>query len=246
VTSLGSVSVCMATYNGARFVREQLASILDQLGPEDEIVVVDDASTDDTLAEISAMGDPRIKVHQHPENRGYARAFESAIRASVNEHVFLSDQDDLWPSGRLTAMQGALATHDLVVGGVVLLDGTPARPAGTTKHFALADDPHPALARNLALLAASQLPYYGCAMGFTRGLIDLALPFPESARELPDAWLGVLGLTGRSIAHLARPVVLRREHADNTTGRVRSWRRVVGGRWLFLRMLVEARRRRSG
>jgi GT2 family glycosyltransferase len=243
VTSLGSVSVCMATYNGARFVQEQLASILDQLGPEDEIVVVDDASTDETVSVIRSLADPRIRVEQHPENFGYARAFESAITASVNDHIFLADQDDRWPDGRLAAMQAALGDHHLVVGGVARSDGTLARPGGTTRRFRLRDDRNPGRVRNILLLASSQLPYYSCAMGFSRELAGLALPFPESARELPDAWLGILGLTLRSTAHLELPVVLRREHDANATGRIRPWRQVLHGRRLFVRMLLDSRRR---
>ena len=87
-------SVCMATYKGAAFVREQIASILAELGPDDELVVVDDASPDETAAIVEGIDDPRIRLVRSPVNRGYVRSFEEAIRLSRGEYVFLSDQDE--------------------------------------------------------------------------------------------------------------------------------------------------------
>ena len=75
-------SICMATYNGAEFVEEQLASILAQLGTDDEIVIVDDASKDDTVAKIRELTDPRIRLIEAAANQGYVRSFEQAVRAS--------------------------------------------------------------------------------------------------------------------------------------------------------------------
>jgi glycosyltransferase involved in cell wall biosynthesis len=63
-------SICMATYNGSQYVEEQLESILAQLGPEDEIVIVDDASTDDTVARIRRFADPRIRLIAADANPG--------------------------------------------------------------------------------------------------------------------------------------------------------------------------------
>ena len=76
-----SVSVCMATYRGAEFVTEQLDSILAQLGDGDEVVVVDDASPDDTVAVVRAIAerDPRVRLFPRAQNRGYVRTFEEAL-----------------------------------------------------------------------------------------------------------------------------------------------------------------------
>ena len=64
------ISVCMATYNGARFVREQLESILKQLGEGDEVVIVDDCSTDQTVDLIRHLNDDRIKLMVNTSNHG--------------------------------------------------------------------------------------------------------------------------------------------------------------------------------
>ena len=63
------ISVCLATYNGAKFIREQLLSILSQLGPRDEIIISDDGSTDRTFAIISELNDSRIRIIKHNKTK---------------------------------------------------------------------------------------------------------------------------------------------------------------------------------
>lgn len=243
VSGRDRVSVCMATYNGAAFVEEQLESILSQLGPDDEVVIVDDCSTDDTVEVLRAVADPRIQLKEHPSNRGYAAAFESALTGATGDVLLLADQDDVWPPARVAQMTSALE-RGLVVAGNIALLGTgeeltgpfgrhPWRlPAGERRRL-----------RILAALFASNVPYFGSAMGLHRSALDVVLPFPASARELPDAWIAINGLLSRSIVHREEVVVLRRIHEHNTSGSRRSWPRVVGGRLLFLRMVVVALRR---
>ena len=74
------VSVCMATCNGSRYIRAQLESILEQLGPEDELIISDDASTDDTLDIVGSYGDPRIIILSGTEFPSPVRNFEQALR----------------------------------------------------------------------------------------------------------------------------------------------------------------------
>lgn len=234
----------MATYNGADHVTDQLASILDQLGPADEVVVIDDASTDDTVTVLRRCRDTRVVVHRLPANRGYAAAFETALTLAHGEHLLLADQDDIWPAGRVSAMQGALATSAVVAGNISLLgSGRPMTGPFGQREWRLPADAS-GRRRLLAGLAMSNVPYFGSAMGLRRDLLPLVLPYPACARELPDAWIAITGLVNQTMAHLSEDVVLRRLHAANTSGRRRSLPRVLVGRVLFARMLLEARRRR--
>src|SRR6476619_5168785 len=90
-------SVCMATYHGARFVAEQIESILHQLGDQDELVVVDDASQDATVDIVSKYAaDPRVRLERNPDNLGYVRTFYKALRLARGDYLFLADQDDVW------------------------------------------------------------------------------------------------------------------------------------------------------
>ena len=102
------ISVCIATYNGEKYIREQLDSILVQLGPDDEIVVCDDRSSDRTLELIEGYRDSRIHVHRNEKNLGHVRNFEKAISLSRGDYLFLSDQDDVWLPGRVQEMLGQM------------------------------------------------------------------------------------------------------------------------------------------
>ncbi|MFY9676312.1 MAG: glycosyltransferase, partial [Terriglobales bacterium] len=86
----------MATYNGERFVVEQLASILPQLGPEDEVVVIDDKSSDSTRELVAGFGDARIRLIDHRERQGVVSSFDHAVRSASGDILFLCDQDDIW------------------------------------------------------------------------------------------------------------------------------------------------------
>src|SRR5689334_3167479 len=115
------ISVCLATYNGADFVVEQLESILCQLGPDDEVVVSDDSSTDGTVERIVGLGDRRVTVHRNETNLGYSKNFENALRLSTGDVVFVADQDDVWLPDKVATMVQALETHDLVVSDVSIV-----------------------------------------------------------------------------------------------------------------------------
>src|SRR5688500_584329 len=92
-----SVSIALCTYNGARFITEQLESICKQTMQPDEIVVCDDASTDNTLACVQNVRDkfPGIswKIIRNDQNLGYVKNFEQAISLASGDIIFLSAQD---------------------------------------------------------------------------------------------------------------------------------------------------------
>jgi glycosyltransferase involved in cell wall biosynthesis len=234
----------MATYNGASYVTEQLASILAQLGPADEVIVVDDASSDDTVEVLESCRDPRLVVHRFAANRGYAQAFEKALILARGEHLLLADQDDVWPPGRVAVMRTALATSGVVAGNIrVLGTGRPLTGPFSQREWRLPPDAS-ARRRLLVGLALSNVPYFGSAMGLRRDVLPLVLPYPPYARELPDAWIAITGLLNGVMTHVSEDVVLRRVHGANASGTRRSLPRVVVGRVLFVRMVREALRRR--
>src|SRR5690606_37158197 len=109
------VSVCMATRNGASFLKEQIESILPQLNRDDEIVISDDCSGDDTLTVIRTFQDSRIRLLESRSEEGITRNFEASLKASRGDFIFLADQDDVWLPGKVTRMKQALKNYDLVM-----------------------------------------------------------------------------------------------------------------------------------
>lgn len=245
MTERTPVSVCMATYNGARHVADQVNSILSQLSDEDELVIVDDCSRDSTLEVVSAIPDPRIRVTAQAVNRGYVRTFEHALLLARHPHVLLSDQDDVWLPGRVEAMSEALsrgavvATNLTTLGGAARLRGPygqadwKLRAADSSRH-----------ARNVLGILAGNRPYYGCAMGVRRSDLDRVLPFPDYLDESHDLWLALYGNVAGSMVHLEIRSLARRLHDTNQTPvRPRGPLAVLRSRLMLIRSLITLRRR---
>jgi len=234
------VSVCMASYNGAAHVVEQLESILAQLGPDDEVVIVDDASTDTSVDVITRVGDTRIRVIPSPINEGYVKAFEKALIASRGEYVFLSDQDDLWLPGRLDLMLEALAVKPVVASNFSFFGQKPR----TIESLRLKASDSSKRWINLLLLWVGVRPYYGCAMAFRRDLAPLVLPFPCFLHETHDQWIAMVGNLVGGMRHLEQDTLSRRLHDSNTTPKkARSPLLIVRSRIMLARAFVVAARR---
>lgn len=232
-------SVCMATYRGARFIEEQIASILIELGPDDELVIVDDASPDETVEYIKKVQDQRVRLVVAAANRGYVRTFEEAIRHSTGQFIFLSDQDDVWFPGRLESMLAALENERVVASNFDVLGGGPRPWIPKLK----AADSNRKLA-NLWGILIGYRAYYGCAMAFRREALSLVLPIPPYVKESHDLWLAICGNVSGSITHLAESTLLRRLHDQNQTpAGWRSLRKIVSARIMLLRLMLEALRR---
>ena len=118
------ISVVLATYNGARFLRTQIESILAQSLPPKEIIVVDDASTDDTVTILKsyALSDQRFTIICNDENLGYIRNFEKGMMKAGCNLVALSDQDDIWLPHKLATLYSHLNNQLLVYSNSELID----------------------------------------------------------------------------------------------------------------------------
>ena len=116
------ISVCLATYNGAQHIREQLDSILPQLGRDDEVIVSDDLSIDETLEIITSYGDARVKILPTKSRLGPVANFQRALTAAIGDIVFLSDQDDIWEPNKVATSLRVLESCDLVVSDCVIID----------------------------------------------------------------------------------------------------------------------------
>lgn len=242
-----ATTVCMATYNGSSFVVEQIASILPQLAANDELVIIDDASRDDTVAVVSALEDPRIRLIASPHNRGYVRTFESAIAEARGEVIFLSDQDDLWLPGRVDAMRAALEDADLVVSNFSSFGGPLTRVQARRLR---AKDSGRRLA-NVWWVWVGLRPYYGCCMAFRSSLKEQLLPFPRYLTETHDQWIGFVANLGGRVRHLEADTISRRVHDANSSARGdRAVATVLTARWMTGRAIIQAflrarRRRRA-
>ena len=241
-----SVSVCIATYNGEKYIQRQLTSILDQLNDDDEVIVVDDCSTDRTVATIRQIGDRRIAIHSNDRNRGEVFSFGRALTLAKNEFLFLSDQDDIWVPGRVSLMQRRLVESGA---GVVASNFRWITAAGDPL-----DVPFDGVAArhskrrlaNIVDIFAGKTNYFGCAMALRREFVPMIAPIPSFV-ESHDLWIALASNVAGSNVHLDESTLLKRKHDKNVTSTVstRSLYRKLRSRVVFAMSLVVLFYRRS-
>jgi glycosyltransferase involved in cell wall biosynthesis len=238
-----STSVCMATYNGEKYVVRQLQSILDQLSTGDEVIVVDDCSTDGTVEAVNSLRDPRVAVHINDRNRREVYSFGRAISLARHQDIFLSDQDDIWLRGRVALITSALRSALLATTNFdwidederplqVLHDGV--LPQDSNRHF-----------KNIADIFLGKTNYFGCAMAFRRELISLILPIPDYV-ESHDWWVAMAANIAGSNVHLGEKTFWKRRHGNNATSTIssRSLALKLRARAIFARSLLDLLKRR--
>ena len=118
---MGKISVCVATYNGEKFIYDQLQSILDQLLENDEIIVSDNYSTDKTINIIKSINDCRIKIY-FLKKKNLIKNFENALFHAKGDYIFLSDQDDIWLPNKIKIMLEELNSYDLIVSDCIVVN----------------------------------------------------------------------------------------------------------------------------
>jgi GT2 family glycosyltransferase len=213
-----TISVCVATYNGERYITAQLRSILSQLAAEDEVIVVDDASPDGTKEKVLCLGDSRIRLIEHTINGGVSRTFEDAIRAATGRILFLSDQDDLWSPDKVAVMLEAFRSQPdvtLIATDLSLIDSDGSLLAES--YFKPRGKFRPGLLANVV-----RNRFGGCTMAFRSEVIGDILPLPRKYDVVHDVWIGVRNsLSGHKTLYIPQALVLNRRHATTATGKRR-------------------------
>ena len=160
------ISVCIATYNGEKFIAEQLHSVLSQISGNDEIVISDDGSTDATLDVIRAIGANNMRIIVNKGQHGYTPNFENALKAAKGDVIFLCDQDDLWADNKISLCLQQLQEHDLIISDAQLID---ADGKETCPLFFAQRHARSGLYANLI-----RFSYIGCCMAFKRNVLESA------------------------------------------------------------------------
>ena len=194
------ISVCMATYNGGEFIKEQLLSILRQLTDLDEIIISDDHSTDNTIKIIQELKDDRIKIFYNKGEKGFTSNFENAIRLATGDVVFLSDQDDIWLPGKVNTAISYLQDYDLVVGNAKVTDEY---LNVTNESFFTIFNSGTGIFKNLLFNT-----YYGYSIAFRKTVLEYALPFPKNREVAFDIWIGLVTEIIGKVKFIQEPLVL--------------------------------------
>jgi glycosyltransferase involved in cell wall biosynthesis len=235
------VSVCMATYNGERYIEAQFFSIVEQISEQDEIVVVDDCSSDGTFVFLSGLRDPRVKIFRNEKNVGVNYSFQRAISLCSGRYIFLSDQDDVWVGGRLDLMLAALQENILVSSNFALINSIGSSIENSFYRPLISRESGDNV-RNIIGIFLGRRNYFGCAMAFQRSLVQLVMPIPDYV-ESHDLWIAMAGCAIGSISHIEQETLKRRIHGENASVISRPlWAKIIA-RVSFIRQFFELQRR---
>jgi glycosyltransferase involved in cell wall biosynthesis len=250
---MSMIDVLMATYNGARHIEAQLASIAAQTHADWRLVVRDDGSTDATPAILAGFAEAhpgRVEIVEDGRaNLGSQNNFSALMERTQAPYAALSDQDDIWIPERLDlslrAMRELEARHGaemplLVFSDRTVLDDT----GGEEMQWARNEGVPLSVGQDFRKLLTMNV-VAGCTTLLNRPLLRLVAPVPRQAR-LHDHWLALVAAGAGRVAVVDRPTVRWRQHASNVTGIRQVGARNYAGRAKLLFANLERHRRRYG
>jgi glycosyltransferase involved in cell wall biosynthesis len=205
------ISIALCTYNGEKFLREQLDSLVHQDYPNLEIIITDDCSSDQTpniLQEFSSRY-PFITVYYNEENLGYIKNFEKALRLCNGEFIALSDQDDIWSLNKISLMVDQIGENMLIYHDSEFIDDS-----GKSMNKKMSDIINMYSGNNFRpFLLFNCVSGHACL--FKQELLNSCLPFPKGVFH--DRWLAFTATNLGSIAYLDLPLVKYRQHESSDT-----------------------------
>lgn len=219
------ISIALCTYNGEKFIREQLQSLFDQTLKPNEIVVSDDGSKDNTLKivqEFSNKGIIPIRILENKENLGVFKNFEHCIKECKGDIVFTCDQDDYWMPTKLEKHIQEHIKHpnaNLVYSNAEVVINTLDNvlcPLWEPKQIA---DKLKGKASFTSLVVKGQ-SIAGCCMSFKRDFFESILPIPDKIYH--DDWIATSACLCGEIIGINEFLIKYRQHSNNVVGIVRG------------------------
>jgi len=217
------LSIAMCTYNGARYVLEELVDIAAQTRLPDELVVCDDGSTDGTIEIIESFvrhSRFAVRLEVNDKNLGCTKNFEKAIRMCHGEIIVLADQDDLWHPHKLNCMARVFENEGIgaVFSDAWLIDeNSQLLPQKLWKSFFFNSREQEKFDRGQGLkVLLKHSAVTGATMAFRSKFRELALPIP--VKHIHDHWIALLIASVSQLAAIRTPLIRYRKHQAQLTG----------------------------
>lgn len=225
------ISVCIATYNGEKYIKEQIESILFQTIQPNEIIISDDNSTDKTIEIIKKINSPLIRIFKN-KDKGIIKNFENALLNSTGDYIFLCDQDDIWKNNKIERAIEKLRTYDLVVHNAEIREmNTNSKIKRTLFEIYKSKS---GIVRNFY-----KNSYIGCCMAFNRKILQKSIPFPEKI-YMHDIWIGMISEFSGKIYFEKEILMEYRRHSNNASETCEKSKRNFKEKiWIRLYLLKE-------
>lgn len=215
------ISVALATYNGEKYIEEQIESILNQSFQDFEIVIHDDCSTDrtfDLLCQI-AKKDSRIILTRNKHNLGFSKNFKEIVDECRGEYIAFSDQDDIWEARHLEILLSIIGNKDVACGNSLLVDENNNSIGFTMKDVV-------GMKKEIESDKMCWRLFFdnfvqGTAMLVRKELCEIYLPVPDSVK-FHDYWLALAASLNNGIIYTPEIILRYRQHGNNVTSNIKS------------------------
>lgn len=219
------INILMATYNGRKYLREQIDSILNQSFTDFRLLISDDASTDSTLKilEEYEKKDKRVEIYSHAKNIGVVANFEFLLSKVRSEYFMFADQDDVWEKDKIEKSLKKLEEtgSDLVFSDLEVVDEKLNQIAPSfwkQKGF------YEKIKKYNSFEALYLNNYInGCTILCKSLWINKVLPFPKKSKYvIHDYWLALMVAQEGRITYIEKPTMKYRQHGKNQVGSKRK------------------------
>lgn len=204
------ISIAMATYNGEKYLKEQLDSIYAQTYKNIEVIVTDDCSTDNTVEILEKYSKSHgLRYYVNEKNLGFVKNFEKVISLCEGEYIALSDQDDIWKKNKLEILINKIGSNLLIHSDCLIIDENDniIMPSWKREQGNLIN------IKNLFFMNVVT----GCTVLLNKKLLNTALPFPEGI-VYHDWWLALCAAKENSICYTPLCLTRYRQHSAQDTG----------------------------
>ena len=217
-----SVSVALCTYNGERYLSQQIDSIINQSYPVSEIIVCDDCSTDKTirLLEQYAIQYPIIKIHRNHKQLGFKKNFEQAASLCTSEYVAFSDQDDVWSINHIQVLMDSIGDYFLSCGNSLFVDES-MQSLGFTMCKVKDIRVLPKREEYLYPLLYNGNFFQGACMLVKREFLNMVFPIPEVCKY-HDSWIALSASILESITFTKDVINKYRQHSSSITTKAKK------------------------
>lgn len=213
----------MATYNGAKYIREQIDSIFNQTIQDFELIICDDSSKDETLEILYdyAKKDQRVKVYENENNLGFKKNFEKVLTLCNGDYIALSDQDDIWYPQHLELLLKAMSGNiQLACGRPIFVNEDNMNLPSKYDYFKMdwVPDNDMDLARHIFLCRST---FQGASMMIRHSFLDIALPLPNGVK-FHDSWFAALSCFAGGMVFIDKPMMRYRRYGSAITSESRK------------------------